>query len=569
MSDLIRKENTKSDKNVRNYEKGMNLLTKIGNNKIICGNKFFVGNKYYHIFISLILLILPTSVFISILVKINTKLSYFFLILMIIFFIPIIIFLFLGGCSDPGILERNNEYAYYDNRKSVLKLNIQGHMINLYYCYTCFHFRPPRTSHCAECDNCVQNFDHHCLWMGTCVGKRNYRYFYFVIFFTTICSLIQFFCSLGYIINHFKYKDDKFESKDSKYMVISLSFVSFFNLMFLVFFLAKLFYLHTRLLSKGLTFYEYIRNKYFVTLKIIPYSRGFFSNIYKKIFKKIPLSRLNLEKLNKENCEIIETNKQITENRIRNQNKNEHNDTGGPNNSKDENNKTNNNIEFFNDDNVDIKEENNQQNINNNNIINISSNINNNNDNTKINKENKEKDNIGLIDNSCNNIKQESHINENDNKNEDEYHKDNGNDNDNDNGNDINGFKKEKEKENIEVYTDEEIDNNNIKSKNASEENDNLREKEIKLKRNNEDLHDKNDIEIVRSSKVKSIKIKKIKVANIHRNNKKNKILRETSQKENNESTQKDITEDPAKLNSSDKGKTYIIDDSNQNNINK
>ena len=51
MSDLIRKEN---NKNVRNYEKGMNLLTKIGNNKIICGNKFFVGNKYYHIFISLI-----------------------------------------------------------------------------------------------------------------------------------------------------------------------------------------------------------------------------------------------------------------------------------------------------------------------------------------------------------------------------------------------------------------------------------------------------------------------------------------------------------------------------------
>ena len=253
MSDLIRKEN---NKNVRNYEKGMNLLTKIGNNKIICGNKFFVGNKYYHIFISLFLLILPTSIFISILVKINTKLSIFFLVLIIVMFIPIIIFLFLGGCTDPGILERNNEYAYYDNRKSVLKLNIQGHMINLNYCYTCFHFRPPRTSHCAECDNCVQNFDHHCLWMGTCVGKRNYRYFYFVIFFTTICSLIQIFCSIGYIINHFKYREDKFKSNESKYFVISLSFVGFFNLMFLIFFLAKLFYMHTRLLSKGLTFYE-------------------------------------------------------------------------------------------------------------------------------------------------------------------------------------------------------------------------------------------------------------------------------------------------------------------------
>ena len=546
MSDLIRKEN---NKNVRNYEKGMNLLTKIGNNKIICGNKFFVGNKYYHIFISLILLVLPTSIFISILVKINTKLSISILVLMIIFFIPIIIFLFLGGCTDPGILERNNEYAYYDNRKSVLKLNIQGHMINLNYCYTCFHFRPPRTSHCAECDNCVQNFDHHCLWMGTCVGKRNYRYFYFVIFFTTICSLIQFFCSIGYMIHHFKYTEDKFKSNESKYMVISLSFVCFFNLMFLIFFLAKLFYLHTRLLSKGLTFYEYIRNKYFVTLKIIPYSRGFFTNIYKKIFKKIPLSRLNLEKLNKENCEIIETNKQITENRIRNQNQNEHNDTGGINNSKNENNensKTNNNIEYLNDDNVGIKEDNNDQNNNNNN--NNNSNI----DNKNLNKENKEKNNSGLIDNSYNNIKKDPHINENKKDNENECNKEKNND-----------------KENIELNTEEEIENNE-KSKNIKEENDNLKEKEIKLKTNKEEnLNDKNDIEIVKSSKMKSIKIKKIKVANIHLNNKKNKIIRETSQKENNESTKKAITEDPAKLNSSDKGKTNLIDDSNQNNINK
>ena len=545
MSDLIRKEN---NKNVRNYEKGMNLLTKIGNNKIICGNKFFVGNKYYHIFISLILLVLPTSIFISILVKINTKLSISILVLMIIFFIPIIVFLFLGGCTDPGILERNNEYAYYDNRKSVLKLNIQGHMINLNYCYTCFHFRPPRTSHCAECDNCVQNFDHHCLWMGTCVGKRNYRYFYFVIFFTTICSLIQFFCSIGYMIHHFKYTEDKFKSNESKYMVISLSFVCFFNLMFLIFFLAKLFYLHTRLLSKGLTFYEYIRNKYFVTLKIIPYSRGFFTNIYKKIFKKIPLSRLNLEKLNKENCEIIETNKQITENRIRNQNQNEHNDTGGINNSKNENNensKTNNNIEYLNDDNLGIKEDNNDQNNNNNNN---NSNI----DNKNLNKENKEKNNSGLIDNSYNNNKKDPHINENKKDNENECNKEKNND-----------------KENIELNTEEEIENNE-KSKNIKEENDNLKEKEIKLKTNKEDnLNDKNDIEIVKSSKMKSIKIKKIKVANIHLNNKKNKIIRETSQKENNESTKKEITEDPIKLNSSDKGKTNLIDDSNQNNINK
>lgn len=58
------------------------------------------------------------------------------------------------------------------------------------FCKTCRIFRPPGVSHCTKCNNCIERYDHHCPWMGNCIGKNNYKPF--LLFLTTLLILLIF-----------------------------------------------------------------------------------------------------------------------------------------------------------------------------------------------------------------------------------------------------------------------------------------------------------------------------------------------------------------------------------------
>lgn len=79
--------------------------------------------------------------------------------------------LWRAALTEPGVLPRNPPDA-----KPSLPDGCDD-APDLKICHTCNLVRPARSKHCGSCNNCVELFDHHCPWLGTCVARRNYAYF--------------------------------------------------------------------------------------------------------------------------------------------------------------------------------------------------------------------------------------------------------------------------------------------------------------------------------------------------------------------------------------------------------
>ena len=286
---IIQEKNFEQNKLIVINEKNFNLITKIadwaGYNYIRWKGNLLLGPcSFRPTMLSLITISIPIFLFLFFISDFLTKKISFLipLIIVIIYIITVSLLIIVSFC-DPGIILSfpMKKRIIEDRRES--KIFQLGYIKNYKYCDTCSIIRPSRSTHCGDCNNCVEKFDHHCPWIGTCVGKRNYKYFYFFLFILNfLICLIIIFC-IYYLIkriteivkenNHLE-ENEKIKNIASYSLtevIMSLYIIIYEGLVMI--FVTGLFIYHTKLVLKNMTTKEDIK-KFWENPQGNPYIRN-------------------------------------------------------------------------------------------------------------------------------------------------------------------------------------------------------------------------------------------------------------------------------------------------------
>ena len=94
--------------------------------------------------------------------------------------------------SDPGIII-NKKY------NDLLDIIEKGEDVGS-FCPYCLVQKTYKTTHCLICQKCIDEFDHHCFWVGNCIGKNNYDLFFCFLNLVIFNTLFNFGITSYYII---------------------------------------------------------------------------------------------------------------------------------------------------------------------------------------------------------------------------------------------------------------------------------------------------------------------------------------------------------------------------------
>ncbi|CAL1127860.1 unnamed protein product [Cladocopium goreaui] len=144
-------------------------------------------------------------------------------------------------------------------RRGTMEIDADEEGVELRWCKRCQLQQPLRSKHCHDCGRCVRTHDHHCPWVGSCVGENNRVLFFWYLILQSI-ELGVFFKEgiLGISL-----------LKPSVVLMVGLLFIAIFFLM-----VSCLLSFHGFLILANLTTWEHISWRHITYLKSLRAERG-------------------------------------------------------------------------------------------------------------------------------------------------------------------------------------------------------------------------------------------------------------------------------------------------------
>ncbi|XAR67867.1 Protein S-acyltransferase [Bertholletia excelsa] len=273
-----------------------------GSNIFFLRGRFIFGPDAKAVLLTIFLIVAPATVFCVFVARklmdnFNYHLGILIMVATVVYTLYDLIILLMTSARDPGIIPRNAhppEPESYDGNVRLPRtrdLVINGITVKVKYCDTCMLYRPPRCSHCSICNNCVERFDHHCPWVGQCIGLRNYRFYFMFVSSTTLFSIYVFGVCWFYIRRIM----DSEKTSIWKAMTKTPASVALIIYTFLGFwFVGGLTFFHLYLISTNQSTYENFRYRY--DRRENPYNKGVIANFKDAFCTSIPPSKNKFRK---------------------------------------------------------------------------------------------------------------------------------------------------------------------------------------------------------------------------------------------------------------------------------